>query len=257
MKIDNIEDKIVLYIKYDKPIELRNFSIGLDCFQRLYTNITKYNNNSSHLTIQEIEKGSILIDFVVNCTPYIPLFKNSIFFIQSLNSISEFIKNITQKPKEQIYEELNNDKIKTKQNINDFKGFISINNFYNNGSIIINNNSNKEEFFIDNKDDYKEGLTFLDEKEIGEILATREYEKIFTINNSVLKFKDNCNCNLSDGSTNIWIKIVDKDFLNNVKNGSISFSNKDMLKCKIIEKQYKDMFGLLTTEYEAIEIIKH
>ena len=41
MKIDNIEDKIVLYIKYDKPIELRNFSIGLDCFQRLYTNITE------------------------------------------------------------------------------------------------------------------------------------------------------------------------------------------------------------------------
>ena len=101
------QEKIILHINYNEPIELLNFSSGLVCFQRLYTNITKLNDENSKIVIKEVKQGSIIIDFLVQCQPYFQQFKNiknSVFFIEKFNVICEFIKNIKSKPKEEIKE---------------------------------------------------------------------------------------------------------------------------------------------------------
>ncbi|MEG6507040.1 hypothetical protein [Nitratidesulfovibrio sp. 1201_IL3209] len=71
-----------------------------------------------------------------------------------------------------------------------------------------------------------------------------------------LSFKEDNKWRLTDGSTPINVKILDKRFLDNVDKGRITFAKGDQLKIKLCVTQLQTREGL-RTEYEAVEVVEH
>ena len=71
-----------------------------------------------------------------------------------------------------------------------------------------------------------------------------------------LSFKDGNKWKLTDGASQIFVTITDKDFLHDVDAGIRSFSKGDTLKVLLVTRQSQTRKGLVT-DYEAIKILDH
>lgn len=69
-------------------------------------------------------------------------------------------------------------------------------------------------------------------------------------------FKEGNKWRLSDGNDAFSVTISDEQFLEQIDEGAVSFSKKDILVCEMRTVQWRTNSGLLT-EYEVVKIIEH
>ena len=69
-------------------------------------------------------------------------------------------------------------------------------------------------------------------------------------------FKEDNKWRLSDGNNVFSVTISDVQFLEQIDEGAVSFSKKDILVCEMRTVQWETNSGLLT-EYEVVKIIEH
>ncbi len=69
-------------------------------------------------------------------------------------------------------------------------------------------------------------------------------------------FKEDNKWRLSDGNNVFSVTISDVQFLEQIDEGAVSFSKKDILVCEMRTVQWRTNSGLLT-EYEVVKIIEH
>ena len=71
-----------------------------------------------------------------------------------------------------------------------------------------------------------------------------------------LSFKDGNKWYMSDGSNQFWVTITDHVFLRAVDNNE-PFAKGDMLKVKLITRQWETGTGQLKTDYEVVQVLEH
>jgi len=81
-------------------------------------------------------------------------------------------------------------------------------------------------------------------------------ESIRMLSIQSLNFKEGNKWLVSDGSNQFWVVISDKEFIHAVENNE-PFSKGDLLKVKLITRQWKTGSGELKTEYEVTKVIEH
>ncbi len=103
LKMD--EAKLVIRIDRDTPICLTDLSAGLNSIANLYNNFTR-NDKKAKLLVQEIKKGSIIIDLVtlsaVSIMPLISQTNNIIEFCHNIYLIMQYCKKINPEEIEKI-----------------------------------------------------------------------------------------------------------------------------------------------------------
>jgi hypothetical protein len=87
-----------------------------------------------------------------------------------------------------------------------------------------------------------------------EPLVQREAEAAFTIVS--LSFHDDNKWRLSDGQSQVWVRIEDEDFLRQVKENEVAFAKDDVLLCRVRIEQWQTTNGL-RTETTVLKVLKH
>lgn len=87
-----------------------------------------------------------------------------------------------------------------------------------------------------------------------EPLVQREAEAAFTIVS--LSFHDDNKWRLSDGQSQVWVRIEDEDFLRQVKENEVAFAKDDVLLCRVRIEQWQTTSGL-RTETTVLKVLKH
>lgn len=90
----------------------------------------------------------------------------------------------------------------------------------------------------------------LEEKLIDE----QEYEISLQIISAV--FQENNKWRFSDGNTNFWAEVQDEDFLKRVQTNNEAFAKDDILRVRIIRKQFETLEGL-KTEFYVKKVLNH
>ncbi len=87
-----------------------------------------------------------------------------------------------------------------------------------------------------------------------EPIDEREYEISLQIINAV--FQENNKWRFSDGATTFWAEVMDKDFLHRVHTNTEAFAKDDILRAKVLRKQYEIPNGL-RTDFFVLEVLDH
>jgi hypothetical protein len=99
-----------------------------------------------------------------------------------------------------------------------------------------------------------ESKYFLSPELQEEPIDEREYEISLQIINAV--FQENNKWRFSDGATCFWAEVQDQDFLKRVQMNSEAFAKDDILRVKILRKQFEVPSGL-RTEFFILQVIAH
>lgn len=105
---------------------------------------------------------------------------------------------------------------------------------------------NDREFFIAPDD--------TDSHEQEDILDT---ERIAFYKIIGLQFEEQYKWRLDDGESKIYATIKDPKFLSAIDGGTVSFTKGDTLKVKLRTVQHATTKGIIKTEHEVVEVIKH
>ncbi|OHA58512.1 MAG: hypothetical protein A2571_01925 [Candidatus Vogelbacteria bacterium RIFOXYD1_FULL_44_32] len=86
------------------------------------------------------------------------------------------------------------------------------------------------------------------------LIDEQEYEISLQIISAV--FQENNKWRFSDGNTNFWAEVQDGDFLRRVQSNNEAFAKDDILRVKIIRKQFETLEGL-KTEFYIKKVLDH
>jgi hypothetical protein len=82
----------------------------------------------------------------------------------------------------------------------------------------------------------------------------RHGEALFRI--VTLSFQDDGKWRMHDGRSTVWVTIEDQDFLQRVNTNAVAFAKDDILRCRVIEKQWAEG-GQIKTETVVPRVLEH
>lgn len=86
--------------------------------------------------------------------------------------------------------------------------------------------------------------------------AITEISNEMSLSLITINFKEDKKWRMSDGESQFWVTISDKNFISKVENSEISFSKGDILRVKLVTKQWK-IAGGIETQYEIVKVLRH